>query len=91
MLRGIDVPPALVVALEMHAARGDDAEQPLQRRERDRGLGHAGQAGAFAALEVLFVLRRQAVAVRRDRLSQASGVGGQFEDRGIAIRAAGPA
>ena len=42
VLGGIDVPPALVVALEVQAAGRDDAEQALQRREAHRRLRARG-------------------------------------------------
>ena len=46
----IDVRHARVVALEVQARRRDDAEQVLQRRERDRRMRRAREPGAFAAL-----------------------------------------
>ena len=80
----VHVPPALVVALEMQAAGGDDAEQGLQRREGHRGLGRLRQAGAGAALDIGLVARRLAVAVGRHRLAEAAAVLRQFEDVGVA-------
>ncbi len=44
VLRRIDVPPALVMALEVQPARRDDAEQRLQRRERHRRLARLREA-----------------------------------------------
>ena len=44
VLGRIDIPPALVVALEMQAAGRDDAEQRLQRRKRHRRLRWSGSA-----------------------------------------------
>jgi hypothetical protein len=38
VLFGIDIPPTLVVPLEMQAIGRDDAEQPLQRRKGDGRL-----------------------------------------------------
>ncbi len=86
MLVGIDVPPPLMVALEMQAVGRDDPEEALQGCERDRGGADAGEARAFAALEILLVLRRAAIAARGDRLAEALAVLGQFEDRGVARR-----
>ena len=42
MLLGIDLGHARVMALEVQAARRDDAEQILQRREADRRLAACG-------------------------------------------------
>jgi hypothetical protein len=89
MLVRVDVPPALVVALEVQAVGGDDAEQALQRRERDRSGADAREAGALAALEVLLVFRRHPVGARHHGLSKALAVLGQVEDRGIAFRGLG--
>ena len=55
MLRRVDVPPALMMALKVQAARRDDAEEALQWREAHTGGAHARQAGAFAALQVFFI------------------------------------
>ena len=88
MLRGVDVPPALVVALEVQAVGRDDAEQALQGGEGDGGLRDTGEAGALAALNVFLVCRGQAVAARGDWLTEPGGVGRKLEDRWIAIGAA---
>ena len=87
MLARIDIPPALVVALEVQSARRDDAEHALQRRERDRGLRDARESRAFAALQVLFVFGRQSVGACRHGLAETAGVRGKLEDRWIALRA----
>jgi hypothetical protein len=84
MLRGVDVPPALVMAFEVQAVGRDDPEEALQRGERDRGSAHARESGAFATLQVLLVLRRQPVAAGRDRLAERSAVLREVQDRGIA-------
>ena len=80
---GVDVPPALMVALEVQAAGGDDAEQALKRREGHRRLGGLRQARARPALHVGLVLRRLAVAVGGHGLPQALAVGGQVQDVGV--------
>ena len=81
---GVDVPPALVVALEVQAAGGDDAKQRLQRRKRHRGLGCLGQPRALATLHVGFKFGRLAVAVGHHGLAQALAVFGQIQDVGVA-------
>ena len=86
MAAGIDVPPALVVALEVQAVGRDDPEEALQRRERDRRLPDAREARAFAALHVALVLRRQAIGPRDHRLAESARVLRKLEDRGIALR-----
>ena len=77
----IDLGHAGVVALEVQAGRRDDAEQVLQRRERDRRLRRAREAGAFAAAHVGLEPRRHAVGRREDRRAERAGplrdVGGQ--------------
>ena len=83
--RRIDVVPALVVAFEMQAGGRNDAEQALQRRERDRRAGHAGQPGAFAAAQARFELRRGTVRTFGDRTAQRGAVFGQRQDGRIAI------
>jgi hypothetical protein len=85
VLARVDVPPALVVALEVHPRGGDDAEQALQRREADARLRGLRQARALAALHVGFVLRRLAVAGGRDRLAEAGAVRGQLQDRRVTV------
>ena len=90
MLARVDVPPALVVPLEMQATRRDDAEQALQRREAHRSRRHAGQARALAPLEVALPLRGHPVAAGSHRLAQAGGMRRQLDDRGVVGRA-GPA
>ena len=84
VLRRVNVVPALMVALEMQASRGDDAEHALQRRERHRGSGDARQAGGLAALQVFFKLRRHAIWIGGDRLAEGDGVWLGFEDGFVA-------
>ena len=86
VLARIDVPPALVVALEVQPTGRDDAEQALQRAERHARLGDARQTGALAALEVALVAGRQAVAGGRHRLAQRDGVRLGHEDRVVTPR-----
>src|SRR5207247_7850348 len=81
----VDVPPALVVALEVQAAGCDDAEQALQRAERHRGLARLREAGALATLQSGLVLRRLAVAVERDRRAEAARCFARLEDGGVAV------
>jgi hypothetical protein len=67
VLRGVNVPPALVVSLKVQTAGGDDAEQALQGCEADRRLWHPGQAGAFAALQRSFPLAGKAIGIHGHR------------------------
>ena len=85
VLRGIDVPPALVMALEVQPARRDDAEERLQRAERHRGLRYLRQPRALPALDVVLPLRGRAVAGGGHRLAKALRVLGQLEDGGVAV------
>ena len=85
VLRRVDVPPALVVALKVQAARRDDAEEALQWREAHACSADAREARRFAALQVFFVLRRQAVSARCHWLAKAFGVRGQIQNGGIAV------
>ena len=61
MFRGIDVPPTLVMPLEMQAAWRHDAEQRLQRRKGNRSLCGLRESRALSALHIDFVLRGLAV------------------------------
>ena len=70
MLVGIDGGYARMMALEMQARRGDDAEQILQGRESDRRLRRPGEPGALAATDVCLVLRRHAVGFGEDRRAE---------------------
>ena len=84
MLRRIDIPPALMVPLEMQAARRDDAEEALQRREAHARRANARQARAFAALQIFFIFGWQTVRARGDGLAEAFAVRGEIEDCGVA-------
>src|SRR5258706_3078604 len=74
------------MALEMQAVRRDDAEEPLERRERHRGGAHTRDPGAFAALQVLLELRGRAMAEGDDRLAESFAVLGEVEDGRVAGR-----
>ena len=84
MLRRIDVPPTLVMALKMQTARRDDAKQGLQRCEGHRGLRCLGEPGALSALHIDFVLRRLAISTFcGDTLTQTFGVLWQIQNIGV--------
>ncbi len=80
--------PALMVTLEMQAGRRDDAEHALQGREGDRSATDAGEARRFAADDLAFELRRDAIGARRDRLPQRRRPLRQLENRRIALAGA---
>ena len=61
MFRRVDVPPTLVMTLEMQAARGHRTKQGLQGREGNRGLRRLRESWALSALYIHFVLRGLAV------------------------------
>ena len=84
VLGGVDVPPTLVVALEMQTAGGDDAKQGLQRCKRHRSLGGLRQARALAALHIGLEPRGLAVAIGGHAQTQTLGVLGQVQDVGVA-------
>ena len=88
VLGRVDVPPALVMPLEMQAARRDDAEQRLQRCKRYRRLGGLGQPGAEATLHIRLVLGGLAITVGDDGLAQAGAVLGQLENVPVAAGSA---
>ena len=90
MLTRIDIPPPLVMALEMQAAGRDNAEQSLQRRKSDRRLRDACEPRTLAALQILFIFSRQPVAQCRHRLTQARRVRWQLQYGGIALRVRWP-
>ena len=87
MAARIDVVPAGMMAFEVHAGRGDDAEQALQRREGDGRDRRAREPGALAPSHGRFELRRQAVAARGNRRAQRARVHRQLEDGGIVVGA----
>ena len=86
MLTRINIPPALMMTLEVQPARRDDAKQALQGRECNRRLRYAREAWTFAALQILFVLGRQAITKRRHRFAEAYGVRRQRKYRRITLR-----
>ncbi len=77
----VDVGHARVMPLEVQARGRDDAEEVLQRRERDRGLRRAREPGAFAPADVRLELRRHAVGRgqhrRAERAAPLGDIGGQ--------------
>jgi hypothetical protein len=81
----IYVLPALVMPLEVQAAGRNDAEHALQRREGDRGLRHPRQAGRFAAHQVGFIFRGQAVGIACNAFAQRFRMLGQVQDMRIAV------
>ena len=72
------------MALEVQAARRDDAEERLQRRERHRRLARLRESRTLPALDVRFVLRWLAVPVGHHRLAETGRVRGQIEDVAVA-------
>ena len=83
MFGRVDVPPTLMMALEMQAAGRDDAEQRLQGCERNRRLGRLRQPGARAALDIGLEAGRFAIAIGGYRLTQSARMGWQLKDVGI--------
>ncbi len=66
----IDVGHAGVMTLEVQTRGRDDAEEVLQRRERDRRMRGAREPGAFAATDVRFVFRGHTVRRRENRRTE---------------------
>ena len=65
----VDIDPALMMALEMQATRGDHAEQVLQWRKRHAGLISSGETGALAPNNIGLVRGRLSVGVGDHRLA----------------------
>ena len=84
VLGRVNVPPALVVTLEVQTAGRDDTEQRLKWCKRHRGLGGLCQARALTALQVGFELGGLAIAFSGHALPQSYGVLRQVEDVGVA-------
>jgi len=81
---GVNVPPALVVPLEVQTTGRDDAKQRLKGRKRHRGLRGLCQARALATLHIRFILGWLAIAsIRCDALPQSLAVLRQIQDIGI--------
>ena len=79
-------PVKAAVAREL-LQRCDDAEQRVQRRECHRSLRDSRQAGTLTPLQILLVLRGQAIAAGGDRLAEAGRVRRKLEDGRIACGA----
>ena len=85
MLARIDIPKTLMMTLEVQTVWRNDSEEPLQWREAYARRAHACEAGAFAALHVVFKLRWRAVAFRSNGCAKADTVCRQSQDRRIAF------
>ena len=85
MLGRVNVPPALVMALEVQAARGNNSECTLQGCESNRGRRDSGEARTFAALQALFVLRRNTVTIGRNRHTQPGCVHRKLKNIGVTL------
>ena len=85
MFIGLNIPPALVMALKMQAVGCDDAKQALQGAKAHTGSGNTRQSGAFAALKIFLMHTGHAIAQGGYRLPQAFGVGWHLQNVGIAL------
>jgi hypothetical protein len=83
MAPGINVNPALVMALKVQTAWRNHAEHTLQRSKRDARLIGLGESWALPANDILFVDRGQAIGVGRHRFAQGAAPLRRRENIGI--------